>query len=48
VFGDRVACPLHNWTIELATGCAVEPDSGCTHAYPARIDQGDVYVALGD
>src|SRR6187399_2495111 len=48
VFGDRVACPLHNWTIELATGCAVEPDSGCTQAYPARIDNGDVYVALGD
>lgn len=48
VFGDRVACPLHNWTIELATGCAVEPDTGCTNAYAARIDNGDVFVALGD
>ena len=22
VFGDSVACPLHNWTIGLADGCA--------------------------
>src|SRR2546423_1330280 len=26
VYGDRVACPLHNWSIELATGNAVAPD----------------------
>ena len=47
VFGERVACPLHNWTIELASGAAVAPDVGCTHAYPARVEQGDVHVALG-
>ena len=28
VFGDRVACPLHNWSIELASGEAVAPDVG--------------------
>ena len=22
VFGESVACPLHNWTIGLADGCA--------------------------
>jgi nitrite reductase (NADH) small subunit len=22
VFGESVACPLHNWTIDLADGCA--------------------------
>lgn len=47
VFGERVACPLHNWTIELPSGCAVEPDEGCTQAFAARVSDGDVYVALG-
>lgn len=47
VFGERVACPLHNWTIELASGCAVAPDAGCAQGYPARVERGDVYVALG-
>ena len=32
VFGESVACPLHNWTIGLADGCAAAPDAGCTHA----------------
>ena len=31
-YGDRVACPLHNWTIDLDTGCAVAPDEGCVRA----------------
>ena len=43
-----VACPLHNWTIELASGCAVAPDQGCTRAFAVRIDDGVVHVALGD
>jgi nitrite reductase (NADH) small subunit len=46
VFGDRVACPLHNWTIELCDGRAVAPDLGCTRTFPVRIDDGIVHVAL--
>ncbi|WP_395056734.1 nitrite reductase (NAD(P)H) small subunit, partial [Polaromonas sp.] len=30
VFGTSVACPLHNWTIGLADGCAQGADEGCT------------------
>ena len=30
VFGHSVACPLHNWTIQLADGQAAAPDEGCT------------------
>ncbi len=44
VFGERVACPLHNWTIELESGEAVAPDQGCTARFPVRIEGGDVYV----
>ena len=37
VFGDGVACPLHNWTIGLDDGCAREPDSGCTPRFSVRV-----------
>src|SRR5688572_24746522 len=45
VHGDTVACPLHNWTISLATGRAQGPDSGCTPTIPVRIVSGRVLVA---
>jgi len=48
VFGDRVACPLHNWTIDLASGCAAAPDEGCAHTFAVCIDDGFVLVALRD
>jgi nitrite reductase (NADH) small subunit len=48
VFGDRVACPLHNWTIELASGCAAAPDDGCVRTFATRIDGGVVHVAFGE
>ena len=44
VFGERVACPLHNWTIELTSGCAVTPDEGCTKSFPVRVEEGRVYL----
>jgi len=47
VFGDRVACPLHNWSIELASGCAVAPDVGCARRFPVKVEAGIVYVDLG-
>jgi nitrite reductase (NADH) small subunit len=46
VFGERVACPLHNWTIELKSGDAVAPDVGCTARFDVKIDNGDVFVEL--
>ncbi len=46
VFGERVACPLHNWTIDLVTGEAAAPDVGCTQGFRVRVDDGIVYVAL--
>ncbi|MDY7576146.1 nitrite reductase small subunit NirD [Actimicrobium sp. CCI2.3] len=46
VFGEKVACPMHNWNIELATGCALAPDEGCTQTFSVRIDNGDVALDL--
>ena len=42
VFGHSVACPLHNWTIGLADGCARAPDAGCTTKFAVRVQDGEV------
>ncbi|HZE91204.1 MAG TPA: nitrite reductase small subunit NirD [Rhizobacter sp.] len=44
VFGDAVACPLHNWTIGLADGCARGADEGCTQPFQLKVDQGMVHL----
>jgi len=44
VFGDSVACPLHNWTIGLADGCAKAPDAGCTQRFTVMVDSGQVLL----
>jgi nitrite reductase (NADH) small subunit len=40
VFGTSVACPLHNWTIDLADGCARAPDEGCAQKFSVRVESG--------
>ncbi|MEO8059101.1 MAG: nitrite reductase small subunit NirD [Burkholderiales bacterium] len=44
VFGDSVACPLHNWSIGLADGCARAPDEGCTVPFAVKVEAGQVHL----
>ena len=44
VFGHNVACPLHNWTIQLNDGCAKAPDEGCTVAFKVKVEHEQVYL----
>lgn len=44
VFGNHVACPLHNWNIGLCTGQAAAPDEGCTPKFQVKVDQGVVHL----
>ena len=44
VFGESVACPLHNWTIGLADGCAKAPDAGCTQRFAVKLDGDQVFL----
>jgi nitrite reductase (NADH) small subunit len=44
VFGRSVACPLHNWTIELEDGSARAPDEGCTTPFSVLVSQGVVHL----
>ena len=42
VFGESVACPLHNWCIDLESGAAAAPDEGCVERFDVRVVEGDV------
>lgn len=44
VFGALVACPLHNWTIELKDGCARAPDEGSTPRFAVKVEDGVVHL----
>ena len=44
VFGESVACPLHNWTIGFTDGAARAPDEGCTPTFACKVDDGQVFL----
>ncbi|MBS0447083.1 MAG: nitrite reductase small subunit NirD [Proteobacteria bacterium] len=48
VFGDSVACPLHNWTIGLKDGCARAPDAGCVQRFSVKVEDGAVALDLDE
>ena len=38
VHGKAVACPLHNWNIDLNSGEVKGPDNGCTRTVPVSLN----------
>ena len=46
VYGNKVACPLHDWKINLDTGLAVAPDEGCAARFPVKLEDGRVWLSL--
>ena len=38
----KVACPLHNWNIQLEGGKAVAPDVGCARTFLVKLEGDDV------
>ena len=46
VHGRSVTCPLHNWKIDLSTGCVLGPDEGCVNTYAVRVREKRVYIKL--
>lgn len=46
VHGRRVTCPLHNFVIGLDDGEAKGHDEGCTQTFPAKVEEGVVYLSL--
>jgi nitrite reductase (NADH) small subunit len=46
VHGRKVACPLHNWVIDLNSGHADAPDEGCTTSVPVRVEGASLFLGL--
>ena len=46
VHGKKVACPMHDWKINLDSGTAVAPDEGCAASYPVKNDNGKLMLSL--
>jgi nitrite reductase (NADH) small subunit len=49
VHGHAVACPLHNWSISLATGEALGADAGhgCAPTVPLEERDGRIFLGIG-
>ena len=47
VFGESVACPLHNWCIALGSGEACAPDEGRVERFAVKVVDGEVELELG-
>jgi len=46
VHGRKVACPLHNWVIDLESGRATGADEGCAQEYPVRVENGEIRLCV--
>lgn len=46
VQGHQVACPLHQWVIDLQTGEAVAPDEGRTACHAVKVEAGGVWLKV--
>jgi len=46
VHGRKVACPLHNWIIDLDSGAATGADQGCARRFPVKIEKGRIYLEM--
>jgi len=48
VFGNTVACPLHNWNIDLCDGQAQTPDTGCTPRFEIKVEACMVHLKTAE
>lgn len=46
VHGRKVACPLHNWVIDLESGQATGADHGCAEEFAVTVEGGRIHIAL--
>jgi nitrite reductase (NADH) small subunit len=44
VHGYAVTCPIHSWNINLASGCALEPDEGCARRFEVKCVAGEIFL----
>ncbi len=44
--GETVFCPLHNWNLDLKTGCALSGGTGQVKPYPVKVEGSKIFIAL--
>lgn len=44
VAGKGVFCPLHNWKIDLESGCALSGGKGQIKVYPVKVEDGKIWI----
>jgi nitrite reductase (NADH) small subunit len=45
VHDTGVACPLHNWVIDLETGNVRGPDDGCVRRFDVKVEDSEIFLA---
>lgn len=48
VHGKAVACPMHNWNINLNTGEVMGPDGGCSRTIPVSVNGEMIRLQMPD
>jgi nitrite reductase (NADH) small subunit len=46
VHGKAVACPLHNWNIDLVSGEVLGPDNGCSRVVPVAVKNSEIHLYI--
>lgn len=46
VHGEKITCPLHNMTFDLASGAATGPDDLCAGHFPVKVEEGEIFISL--
>ena len=44
VFGETVACPLHNWNFSLSTGLVQSPDEGQVRTFQVKTQDQEIFL----
>ena len=44
VFGQSVACPLHNWTFDLSSGQVQSPDEGSVQTFSVKTVGEEIFL----
>ncbi|HEX7897212.1 MAG TPA: Rieske 2Fe-2S domain-containing protein [Planctomycetota bacterium] len=46
--GDVLTCAAHEWTYDVRTGQGVNPAAACLKRFPAKVEDGQVWVDVSD
>lgn len=45
--GNVLTCATHQWEFDACTGAGINPDNACLEAFAVTIENGDIFVDVG-